>query len=176
MIPVPRLKVERFAQLEPGELFLFEHSSVRCVGFVCDYRDPDPTKLLLVLGPEYPGEIKSPTLLNINVTAISFGKEFSIVLPVDRHQWCEDEPRHDHHCLLVTNAGIFFRADGAISPHQGFVSCFVNAATGIVEVINSPSPGTYARPRGTAAYALSWEIITTESEPRSILKYPFASA
>jgi hypothetical protein len=114
--------------------------------------------------------------MSLNVTAISFWKDFSIVLPIDPQQWSEDEPGYDSHCLLVTSAGIFFRAIGGINQHQGFAACFVNAATGIVEVIDTPPLGRFGRPGGTPAYALSWEIVTMESEPRSIIKYPFASA
>jgi hypothetical protein len=43
----PKMKVERVAQLEPGELFLFESDNVKYVGFMCDYRDPDQTKAII---------------------------------------------------------------------------------------------------------------------------------
>jgi len=172
------LKVARLATLESGELFLFAHHSstgdTSCVGLVADYRDADPQKLFLLLGPQFPGHITGPHLItSIPATTISFGKNFAIRLPVDPDSWTETEPSHDCNCLLMTDGGVYFRANGNPIPGQGFTSCFVNADGGIVEVIPSLPPGRYARPPGTPAYAVKWEIVTTEPEPRTILRYPY---
>ena len=172
------LKVARLATLEPGELFLFTyHSSTgdtSGVGLVADYRDPDPQKLLLLLGPQFPRHTTGPHLISsIQVTTISLGKDFAIRLPVDSDSWTETEPHPDCSCLLITDGSVYFRANGNPIPSQRFISCFVSADGGIVEVIPSSPPGRYARPPGTPAYAVTWEIVTTEPEPRTILKYPY---
>jgi hypothetical protein len=173
MFLTPTLKVERVAQLDPGELFLFELDGVKSVGFVCDYRDPGSTKLVLPLGPKFAPYAGGPRLIELRTTAISFGTEFVIRLPADPQDWSASEPADDQQCLLVTGTTVYFRGNGSGEAHR-FRTCFVNVATGVVEV--QPGSGNYARPTGTGAYATSWEIVTTEDKPRTILKYPFANA
>jgi hypothetical protein len=172
-IITPPLKVARFAKLDAGELFLFEHDSTRCVGLVAEYRDPDPERLLLALGPKFPGNLTGPSLIGtLPVTTISFVKEFNIRLPVHPKYWTDVEPDIDCYCLVLSESNLYFRANSHTLPGQPFIRCFVNAASGIVEV-NQYRPGEFARPMGTLAFAVSWEIVTTELEPRTILKYPF---
>jgi hypothetical protein len=165
------MKVERVAQLEPGELFLFELlDNVKYVGLMCDYRDPDQKKLTLPLGPRFPQRSKALKLVDLPVTGISFGKDFAIRLPVNPQDWSRDEPPDDHPCLLVTETTVLFRANGHIQDGM-FRACFVDVATGVVAVAPGPPPD-YARPSGMLAFTTSWEIVTTEPEPRLILKFP----
>ena len=169
----PQMKVERDAQLDPGELFFAEISQVRFVGLVCSYAGPGPSRLILPLGPHFPDEIQWPTLLQVPVTAISLGSEFAIRLPVNPDHWAENEPPIDCQCLLVVGTDVFFRANGSSTPRT-FAACYVNAATGEVQVrAGSVPPGQFAKPAGTPAYAISWQIVTTEPEPRVVLGYPF---
>jgi hypothetical protein len=90
--------------------------------------------------------------------------------------WTATEPPRDCNCLLITEGKVYFRANGNPIPAQEFISCFVNADGGIVKIIPSPPPGRYAHPPGTPAYAVTWEIVTTEPEPRTILKYPYPAS
>jgi hypothetical protein len=145
---------------------------------VADYRAPDPQQAVLLLGPKFPPNYQAPHLLeNLDLTAVSFGKDFAVRLPVTPEQWTEKEPPSDCNCLLSTDEGIYFRANGSPTPSQGFVRCFVDANSGVVVVDASMSPpGRFVTPPGIPAYAITWEIVTTEPEPRTILKYPFASA
>lgn len=173
MVVTPKLKVARFAKLRSGELFLFEHDHIQCVGLVAEYRDPDPKKLLLALGPKFPGNLSGPCLVgSVSVTTVSFVKEFSIRLPVDPKYWTDTEPDIDCYCLAASENNLYFRANSHTVPGQPFIRCFVDAASGIVEV-NQHRFGEFARPPGILAFAVSWEIVTTELEPRTILKYPF---
>jgi hypothetical protein len=173
MPSTPKIRVERFAKLQPGELIRFEVQGVSSIGLVCDYQDHEPEKLLLLLGPNFPNPYNYPTLVKLNLTAVSFGTNFLLRLPVDLTSWSEAEPNFDCNCLMVIGDEIYFRANGSPDHTRGFVSCFINARTGVVQVTSGLPPGRYARPIGTAAYALSWEILADELEPRLILKYPF---
>jgi hypothetical protein len=172
MLSTPKIRVERFAKLQPGELIRFEINGISSIGLVCNYQDDEPEKLLLLLGPKFPTPVSHPTLVKLNITAVSFGKDFLLRLPVDPSSWSEAEPNFDCNCLMVISDEIYFRAYGSSDP-RGFVPCFINAKTGVVQVASGLPPGRYERPVGTAAYALSWEILTAELEPRLILKYPF---
>lgn len=169
MITVPAAKVERVSQLEPGELVYFQHGEVSYVGLICDYRDPDPSKLVLLLGPTFPADTAYPFLLDGGMTVVSIGRDFELRLPIIPTDWTQTAPNYDCNCLLVTTEGVFFRANGGQPGRPGFVPCYVNVCTGIMEMRN----GNYASPRGHVAFAKSWEILTTEAKPRTILKYPF---
>jgi hypothetical protein len=173
MLVSPKMKVERSAQLEAGELFLFDFDGEKFLGFMCDYRDPNQLKLILPLGPKFTGHVDRPRLLNINVTAISFEKEFAIRLPLSPLAWSETQPPNDQLCLFAVGTTVYFRADGA-SSGSIFAGCYIDVATGVVETIPTPPPGRYQRPSGTGVYTTSWEIVTTEPEPRLIQKYPLA--
>jgi hypothetical protein len=176
MLSTPMLKVERVTQLDPGELFLFEFDNVQSVGFVCDYRNPDTQKLVLPLGPSFPSFAAGPRLVDIKMAAISFGTNFVIRLPVNPQDWSATEPGDGQRFLLVTSTAVYFKANGSEDPRR-FQACFVNVATGVVEVMpGSFPPGQLAIPSGTAAFAKSWEIVTAEDQPRTILKYPFTPA
>jgi hypothetical protein len=174
MAAMPKLRVERVAQLEPGELFLVEIDHTKCFGFMCDYSDPDQTKLALPLGPKFPRSVPGPRLTNLNATGVSFGKDFTVCLPVDPEHWSADEPPNDCQCLVVVGTDVYFRADGSTVHRPVYTACYVNIATGVVEVMPGNPPGRYARPSGTSAYATVWEIVTTEPEPRPILRYSYA--
>ncbi len=167
----PKYKVERVAQLGPGELFLAELRGVHFVGLVCSYDGPGSNKPILPLGPRFPDGNDGPTLLDVHLTAVSFGSEFVIRFPVDPEQWMESEPARDCQCLLAIENNLYFRANG--SPDPGALTYYVNAVTGVVEVMPGVPPGRPMKPSGTGAYALAWEIVTTEPKPRVILKYPF---
>jgi hypothetical protein len=147
------------------------------VGLVAEYRDPDPQNLLLPLGPIFPGNDPGPRLMSGHFAAVSFGRDFTIRLPVDPKNWTDKEPDRDCNCLTLSENGLYFRANGNPDPDGRFVPCFLNAANGVVEVIQgSLPPGRFTRPAGTLAFALAWEILTTEAEPQTILKYPFPIA
>jgi hypothetical protein len=175
MTPTPKIKVERIGQLEPGELFLFEHDGVRCVGFLCSGdRNRNQTKLVLPLGPRLPRKANGPQFLDAkavsNTTAVSFGKDFVVRLPAQLNGWSETPPTDEYPCLMVNNLDIYFRAK---QPTTGsdFASCYINIGTGMVEVQSEQPPDVYAVLAGM--YATSWEFLTKEPEPQSILEYPF---
>lgn len=50
----PALKVGRFAQLTPGDLFIFAHDSGSCVALKVVDPANDGDELILTLGPRFP--------------------------------------------------------------------------------------------------------------------------
>jgi hypothetical protein len=169
----PALNVTRFAQLNPGELFMFRHEDGACVGFaVCDPAQNDE-KLLLPLGPNLPNGARYATLISARgFTTISFGGEFTVRLPTQADAWVDSPPPHDQHCILVAGDRPYFRANYAHDESR-FVDCYVDIADGRIFTAGSGAAQQIATPRGIAAYAIKWKLVTNEGEPRVILAYPF---
>lgn len=169
MVDTQQVNVGRFAQLNAGDLFLLLDVNCRCVA-LCVESTTDKDKLMVPIGPNLPSHIKGPSLLEgSRATVISFGKNFSVRLPVEPDSWLDSEPGHDTPTLAVTDeGGIYLRAQ-----FTGFgtqpVYCFVNIADGTI----CSNAHSYTQPKGIKAYATAWELITTEATPRLIVKAPF---
>jgi hypothetical protein len=149
----PTLKIERFAQLSPGDLFVCVDATQSYLAMKAIDRGRGDN-LILALGPDFPHGIKGPHLLQeIGVTTASFGKEFVLRLPVTPDGWTETPPPAHAPCLLISSEKVFFRANFG-SPPDEFKPCFVNAATG--EVIFSALPQI-------AAYAVHWDIVIEDA-------------
>lgn len=101
MPSTPKIRVERFAKLQSGELIRFEIQGVSSIRLVCDYQDDEPENLLLLLGPNFPNPLSHPTLGKLNLTDVSFESDFLLRLPVDPPSWSEAEPNFDCNCLMV---------------------------------------------------------------------------
>jgi hypothetical protein len=171
-----KLTVEKLSSLKPGDLFFLEEHDIKAIGLTCSVSGKPKT---LWLGPLFTQYAKGPELREIRETemaVVSFGNDFSIRLPVEPQHWSYTEPENHCHCLLVAGTGVYVRANGKhpapYEPKSHFLRCFANVETGIVEVGET---GEYSQPRGTPAYALTWERATAETEPRAVLRYSVAS-
>jgi hypothetical protein len=52
-------------------------------------------------------------------------------------------------------------------------ACYVDLATGVILTRGPGRSQVYVSiPSGVAAFAMRWELLTAETEPREILKYP----
>ena len=168
----PKLTVHRFDQLQPGDLFLFQlHSEEPGVALVAQSPSLNGEKMSLVFGPRLPGaDVAGPRLtraLGRDVAGASFGKEFSIKLPVDTAGWTRKEPARDCPTLLVMGAKIYLRATWEYDLY------FVDASNGLIESQAGIPLDQSSVPRGPYLFAVAWEIVTTEPEPRCILRAPF---
>jgi hypothetical protein len=177
MLATPKLTVNRFDQFQPGDLFFCQlhFDELAGVALVAEQPSPDPKKMLLWLGPRFPRDhIAGPQLslrLGPDAAGASFGKEFSIRLPVDAADWTRKDPAPDRPTLLVMGAKIYFRAIWDI-PGIGSDFYFIDASNGLIEPIPGIPVNQNRVPREPYLFAIAWEIVTTELEPRSILKYP----
>jgi hypothetical protein len=172
---MPQVTVARFAQLKTGDLFAYEHSGGPCIGMVVEDSSQDDGKLLLPLGPNLPPEMKWPTLQTPRAfTAISFGKDFALRLPVQPHGWAFTQPPPTTRAILVADGRAYFIANFGYNTDDAnaYRACFVEMATGTIPATGSGHFQEYARPSGTPAFAIEWEIVTTEKEPRVILAWP----
>ena len=170
----PTLTATRFAQLQPGELFLCRHGAGATVALVaCDPTDEN-RKLILPLGPRLPAGMASPTLVDDpGTTVVSFGRAFTVRLPTDPEAWQDQEPDAAVTPMVLTGNSLFLRCN--CDTRVGvFRPCFVDLGDGRIVVQGVGRPGQFSAPPGIRAYALRWELVTTEPKPRMILAYPVA--
>jgi len=169
---VPPLRTARPAQRSAGDLFIFPHDKGFSVALTV--KDPaDNCLTVLPLGPVFPAGLVCPTFTNFQVeTAISFGKEYTLRLPPGTRGWVAAEPATEIPSFLVSEDGCLMRA--YFDQGGGLKPCYVTLPESqILTSTESAAWPPYRKPRNIAAYAVEWEILTAEKEPRIILKYPF---
>ena len=170
---VPALTITRFAQLAAGDLFLAPlGGDDSCVAIVAEDPTQNGQKSLVPLGPSFPGRTGGPTLISPpGMTVVSFGKNYVLRLPVRAKGWSASAPPPGTIGILATDSGRYFRADAGPSP--GVLFGYIDIATGRIHTSGQGTFQQYAPPTGIHAFAIEWEIVTNEPEPRSILAYPF---
>jgi len=152
----PKLVVTRFAQLDAGDLFMYRLRGDACVGMVVEDPTANGERLQLPLGPTFPQGITGPTVLIAEaVTVVSFGKDFHLRLPVHPGGWVDAEPPSDRHCVVVGSTGIYLRANRSPIQFGGdkFRPCYIDMATGLINITGSGAFGEFAVPSGAKAYA-----------------------
>ena len=168
----PRIKVARFAQLEPGDLFIYPHADGSCISMHVVDPTRDGDVVMLVLGPDFPRGMEGPGLLQApTATVISFGKDYVLRLPSSAQVWKTALPASDIHCIAVTPEKVYIRAnyDGGQQPFQ---PCYIDMEAGRVHATEAGPFGRPSPPPGAPAFALEWELVTIGSKPRAILSYP----
>jgi hypothetical protein len=162
---VPSVKVTRFEQLEPGELFL--HLDGRHSFYALKTAPPvngDRSEMVM-LGPSFFEDASESLLLPWGATTVlSLGKKFSILLPTGGGTLSTTGPSRTPVCLAIVGERAFICTNGSRTP-QRYLPCFVELATGSVLERHLP---------GLAAYTPEWEIavLGANHPPRTILKYP----
>ncbi len=158
----------RFAQLKPGELFIFPHHAGSCVALaVGDPTDVGVT-LALPLGPTLPPGMAQPTLVAPeSMTVISFGTDYVLRLPCVASGWVLAEPSPDISSILLADGDTYLRANFAARSH-GFRPCYIDIKRG--EIQADQARREYTIPNGIKAFAIEWEILTIERKARVILQ------
>jgi len=122
--------------------------------------------LIALLGPTFPSSNQAPILVEWQATTtVSFGQNYSVLLPTDPSAWSMNAPPNNILCLVQSYDKLYLRIDGSTQPGRYF-PCFIELATGALIERHLP---------GILAYALEWEFVATpvEGTGRSILKYPY---
>lgn len=160
----PKLINTRPPQADPGDLFIVRDDTGSYVALAV--KDPhDGDRFVLVLGPASPHVAKTSVLTGFPPSTIitSFGKEYSVRLPVEASAWLNLEPQAGH-CLVLSADKLFIRA---LYQHFGqAINVYISLADGLLAVDAS---GHFTRPRDHCTYAVKWDILTIEREPRFIL-------
>jgi hypothetical protein len=150
----PQLKINRFEQLEVGDLFVADFEGGCCFALKVIDPERDGDTLILPLGPSFPRELSpGQFVVSPERTCISFGKDYSVRLPADVNGWSiEDEPDFAQLALVVTQGNIYIRANS--NPRKGiFHRCFVGLHDGRV---------LYGGVSQIRAYATRWEIVVAD--------------
>ena len=173
MQTTPTIRVTRFAQLEPGDLFILRRQHERYVGLMVRDSAENGQTFLLPIGPSLPRFMTYPSLtVDPGTTVISFGKDYILSLPTDPAAWEDEPPPASVTAIAVTDAGVFLRCN--FLPHRDqFRACYVDLTDGEICIRGTGTSAAYAEPLGIRAYATRWELLTTTTPPRSILNYPF---
>lgn len=160
----PPVNVARFDKLAPGDLFICPHES----GSFFALKTEEPTKsdsdCAVVLGPHFPYGPKESALMNLqHKTVISFGDNYSILLPTEPDLWLFSGNMRKPVCVAVCEQNVYVCTNGSASPEH-FFQCFVEFSTGkLVE----------GRLSGPVAYTNNWEIVIPHQRllQRTLLKY-----
>jgi hypothetical protein len=157
---IPAARTVRYEQLEPGELFLFVDEGTYALK--CRQEQGERNKMV-VLGPSFM-DGGGPYLLGWQATTVlSFGKEFSIFLPIAPEAWVPQPADLSQVWLTVAENRTFVCVNIGPSP-QHPVRGYVDFETGqVFEYI-----------QGSALFADTWEIavLGANHPPRTILKFP----
>ncbi len=159
----PSVTVERFEKIQPGDLFV-------CLGeqnyyaIKTEKASNGDGNSLVVLGPTFPYPADESFLLPWQAAnVVSYGKNFSIVLPTDPGAWIETGSTREPVCLAVHEGRALVCTNGGPSPSR-FFQCYVELGTG--KIVEGRLSG--------AAYTNQWEIVALHSRlpPRTLLKFP----
>jgi hypothetical protein len=170
----PKLRATRFAQLDPGDLFISYDDTGSYVAIAVTDPTNDGDKLALLLGPTCPQYLQFPALtsLRFNAPAISFGKDYLLRLPSSTTGWLAAEPSADRHCLVLTDDDELYIRSSYTTYDRRMLTCYIGLHNGLILTASSAFQSQYSRPRGICAYAVEWIFSTNEKEPRTILSLP----
>ena len=153
---VPRLSVTRIAQLQPGDLFVLPHGDEACIAM--KVREPDEAELMVALGPVLPDGLAHPSLITASAaTVISFGKDFTLRLPSRAGAWRSVEPSPEIHCLVVTDQGVYVRAN-FVRREGRYKPCYIDMAAGLVVTDGRGAFQNYVAPPGHRGFAMGMYI------------------
>lgn len=160
----PKVTIDRFAKLNPGDIFVYLHSGGSCLALKVVAEDDSNAQLVLPLGPIYPPNILGPRLFRpAEFTAISYGKDYTLRLPGPTSAWRQDVPTEEVFCLAVDSDETYFRA--SFGPPGDFRPCFVRASDGCLIYTSLPN---------IRAYVVEWKITVGEGEQyeQILVKHP----
>jgi len=167
----PKVKAVRFAQLEPGDLFLIKEDSALTFALKVIDAKNSGDKFALPLGPSFSQELHQPRLyLEPAATTISFGKDFIFQFSYKSDAWLVEEPVNQFYCAALLEDHVYLRANG--HPYPGrYVECWIKLYSGMLY---------WGHLQGITAYSIKWEILLPQGNlpPRLLVEQsgkPFES-
>ena len=90
---IPKVRIDRFAQLDPGDVFVYPRSGGSCLALKALDDEANGEQLILPLGPTYPPSTGGPRLIvPEGFTVISYGKDYTLRLPSATDAWSHRAP------------------------------------------------------------------------------------
>jgi hypothetical protein len=162
---IPTLRVTRFEQLEPGDLFMLFSGEERFYALKTFPAKGGDDARMVVLGPRFVAGDDESFLLSWQAsTVLSYGGGFSIVPSTRPEDWFESGDRRVSVCLAVADEQAYLCTNGG-SSRSAYVPRFVNLATGAVE-----------RHLSNAVFTAHWRIdmAFADRPPPTLLEFPNA--
>lgn len=163
----PSARAIRFHSVEAGELFVYFEKGE--VGYGIKTAPVGGDSCFVTLGPTFDGPVRESTLaIERSMTVVSFGTNFSIVLPTDPAAWSE-QVGSDRSSVWLAVAGDHVLICTNLSQYAGsYRAGFLNAQSG--ELLTGLGSGA-------VAFTNNWEIVVSQSNhsTRTLLKYPRGS-
>jgi hypothetical protein len=162
---IPPLRMTPFSEVQPGDLFLFLDGRSQFYALKTLPPKSGSKVTMVMLGPSFLADVNESFLLPFDpAEVLSFGKDFSILLPTQATDWVWSSRDRTPVWLGVAGSDLFICANSGESP-QDYYPCFVNVRTG--EIVKRSLPGV-------SVYTNKWEIAVLRANhpPRTILKYP----
>lgn len=160
----PEVSVMRSEQLQPADLFILLGQSSPCYALKTAKSANSQRSEMVLLGPTFPHNIKESVIVPWDAaTVVSYGQNYSVLLPTEPSAWFEDGDTRAPACLAISGDDVFICTNGAESAVR-FFQCFVNLRTG--EILENRLPGV-------RAFTRSWEIVADGAgrELCSLLRY-----
>jgi hypothetical protein len=160
---VPALNVQRFEQLDPGDLFILISGSERFYALKTMPPTDGEKVQMVVLGPRFIAGENESFLLNWQAsTVLSYGKQFSVVPSSQPEHWLEDGNRRTPVCLAISADQAYICANAGHSRSE-YAPRYVNISTGAVEHRLS-----------YAVFTAHWriEVVFPDCQPVVLIQYP----
>jgi hypothetical protein len=170
----PNARSSRFAQLDPGDLFIVRDDTGSYVALAVkdpnSVKNPNATdKMVLLLGPASPTVPHVPALTNLpqQTPVVSFGKDYKVRLPCNATAWLSTEPPVEDQCVVLADDKLCIRA--RFGNGVRLSRCYVSVEDGILLLDGA---GRFAGPGVDCAYTLDWAFLTNERHAREIISSP----
>lgn len=112
---VPSVRVTRFEQLEPGDLFVYPHARGSCFALKTAKLANSDRNCIVLLGPHFPYESEESHLLSWDsVTVISYGRDYSILLPDNPDSWFMSGSLRNSVCIAIHDESAFVCTNGGV--------------------------------------------------------------
>lgn len=138
----PSFITAKFLDLSPGDLFIFHYGNFKCPAIRLIDPATNGRDMMIALGPTLTQDSKAPELVGeLLLSVISFGKEYTIQLPVRAEDWAiDDQPIGS---LATNGKDIYFYLQSQ------FGGIYIDIKKG--EICN-------AKPKGILAFTKAWKI------------------
>jgi len=177
----PSVRSTRFAQLDPGDLFIGHYETGSYVALAVNdphaFTDPNAKeKMVLLLGPTSQTFPRVPVLTQLpgRGPVVSFAKDYKLRLPCEPGAWLTIEPPDECPCLVLAP---YDKANGGpVEDKLCMRALFQTGIRGIPVYIGikdgvlvTDANHNFDRPSGDCAYTSDWAFLTLESDPREII-------
>jgi len=110
MIFKPKLTVTRFAQLSPGDLFIYNEGAGGCAAIKTAHPQDRDQPMAFSLGPTFSDKSNEPKIIgDPGGAVVSFGNDYVIRLPISPLEWGPSDKAPGDTYMVTNGDNVFFR-------------------------------------------------------------------